>query len=260
MLGLQAFILLSIPYRFKEIFPYYSIVQSLFIVAMVLYLLNSDIDPTAKITWLVVIMLLPAFGALLFWYTQSDLGNRLARKRLNNLLALTQDSILQDPQVAEALLVQDKGIAALAHYMRHTGCHPVFNQTEVTYFPSGKAKWKEMLIQLKQAKHFIFLEYFIIEEGLMWGSVLEILAQKAKEGVDVRIMYDGTCEFSTLPHDYPERLKKLGIKCKIFGQLTPFLSTRYNYRDHRKILVIDGMVAFNGGGNLSNEYINGVNK
>ena len=94
----------------------------------------------------------------------------------------------------------------------------------------------------------------------MWGHVLEILAQKAKEGVDVRVMYDGTCEFSTLPHDYPERLKKLGIKCKIFGRLTPFLSTYYNYRDHRKILVIDGMVAFNGGVNLADEYINIVNK
>ena len=141
---------------------------------MVLYLLNSDIDPTAKITWLVIIMMLPAFGALLFWYTQSDPGNRLARKHLNNLFTLTQDTIPQDTQVAASLAVQDKGAASLAQYLRYTGCHPVFNQTEVTYFPSGKAKWKEMLIQLKLAKHFIFLEYFIIEEGVMWGSVLEI--------------------------------------------------------------------------------------
>ena len=89
---------------------------------------------------------------------------------------------------------------------------------------------------------------------------MEILAQKAKEGVDVRMMYDGTCEFSTLPRDYPDRLKKLGIKCKIFGRLTPFLSTRYNYRDHRKILVIDGKVAFNGGTNLADEYINAITK
>ena len=94
----------------------------------------------------------------------------------------------------------------------------------------------------------------------MWGSILEILAQKAKEGVDVRMMYDGTCEFSTLPRDYSDRLEKLGIKCKIFGRLTPFLSTRYNYRDHRKILVIDGKVAFNGGTNLADEYINAITK
>ena len=227
---------------------------------MVLYLLNSDIDPTAKITWLVIIMMLPAFGALLFWYTQSDPGNRLARNRLNTLFALTQDSIPQDPQVAASLAVQDKGAASLARYLRYTGCHPVFNQTAVTYFSSGEANWKEMLVQLQQATHFIFLESFIVEEGVMWGSILEILAQKAKEGVDVRMMYDGTCEFSTLPRDYPDRLEKLGIKCKIFGRLMPFLSTRYNYRDHRKILVIDGKVAFNGGTNLADEYINAITK
>ena len=94
----------------------------------------------------------------------------------------------------------------------------------------------------------------------MWGRILEILARKAKEGVDVRVLYDGTCEFSTLPHDYPKRLGRLGIRCKAFSPVTPFLSTHYNYRDHRKILVIDGHTAFNGGVNLADEYINRVEK
>ena len=90
----------------------------------------------------------------------------------------------------------------------------------------------------------------------MWGKVLELLAEKAKAGVEVRMMYDGTCEFSTLPYDYPKRLERLGIKCKMFSPLTPFVSTHYNYRDHRKILVIDGHTAFTGGVNLADEYIN----
>lgn len=94
----------------------------------------------------------------------------------------------------------------------------------------------------------------------MWGKILEILAQKAAEGVEVRVMYDGTCEFSTLPHDYPKRLCRLGIKCKMFAPITPFVSTHYNYRDHRKILVIDGHTAFNGGVNLADEYINHIGK
>ena len=130
----------------------------------------------------------------------------------------------------------------------------------MTYFPLGEEKWAEMLRQLEQAEHFIFLEYFIVDEGLMWGKVLEILARKAREGVDVRVMYDGTCEFSTLPHDYPKRLKALGIQCKAFSPVTPFLSTHYNYRDHRKILVIDGHTAFTGGVNLADEYINHIEK
>lgn len=94
----------------------------------------------------------------------------------------------------------------------------------------------------------------------MWGKILEILARKVKEGVDVRMLYDGTCELSTLPHDYPKRLQKLGIKCKMFALIKPFVSTHYNYRDHRKILVIDGKVAFNGGINLADEYINTYEK
>lgn len=113
-----------------------------------------------------------------------------------------------------------------------------------------------LLEQLERAEKYIFLEFFIVDEGLMWGRVLEILARKAAEGVEVRMMYDGTCEIALLPHDYPRRLKELGIKCKIFAPLTPFVSTHYNYRDHRKILVIDGRVAFTGGVNLADEYIN----
>lgn len=94
----------------------------------------------------------------------------------------------------------------------------------------------------------------------MWGKILEILDKKVKEGVEVRLMYDGTCEFVLLPHDYIKRLEKLGIKCKVFSPVTPFVSTHYNYRDHRKIVVIDGKVAFTGGINLADEYINKIEK
>ena len=94
----------------------------------------------------------------------------------------------------------------------------------------------------------------------MWGRVLEILARKVKDGVDVRVMYDGTCEFSTLPHNYPQQLDELGIQCKMFAPVLPFVSTHYNFRDHRKIVVIDGHTAFTGGVNLADEYINRVEK
>lgn len=168
----------------------------------------------------------------------------------------TKDRIPQSGEVMEALLKENPQVAALAHYMHRSGCHPVCNRTAVTYFPLGEDKFEEMLRQLEAAEHFIFMEYFIVDEGLMWGKVLEILARKAKEGVDVRVMYDGSCEFALLPRDYPRRLKALGIKCKVFAPVSPFVSTHYNYRDHRKILVIDGHTAFNGGVNLADEYMN----
>ena len=114
--------------------------------------------------------------------------------------------------------------------------------------------------ELKKAEHFIFLEYFIIEEGLMWGKILEILARKAKLGVEVRVMYDGMCSILLLPYNYPKELESFGIKAKMFAPIVPFLSTTQNNRDHRKIVVIDGKTAFTGGVNLADEYINQVER
>ena len=164
-------------------------------------------------------------------------------------------------RASTALDADCPGAASLAQYLRgRGGGFPVYENTQVTYFPSGEAKFAALLPQLESATQYIFLEYFIIDEGLMWGRILEILARKAAQGVDVRVMYDGTCEFSTLPRDYPRRLEALGIRCKVFAPVTPFVSTHYNYRDHRKILVVDGRVGFTGGVNLADEYINHVEK
>ena len=115
-----------------------------------------------------------------------------------------------------------------------------------------------MCEEMQKAEKYIYMEYFIIQEGMMWGRLLKILADKAAQGVDVRVMYDGMCDLSLLSSDYPQRMATLGIKCKSFSPITPLVSTHYNNRDHRKILVIDGKVAFNGGVNLADEYINHI--
>lgn len=256
LLFVQIGFLFSIFQWFETFLPHIFGGTILFMIFMVLYLLNSSMDPTAKITWLVIILLVPVFGGLLYLYIQSDLGHRALKQRTMHILEATQTTLPLENDAFSCLEKQNASAAALARYMRRSGCFPVYNNTEVTYFPLGEKKFEEMLRQLKKAKHFIFMEYFIINEGKMWGNVLEILAQKAAEGVDVRVMYDGTCEFSTLPHNYPKQLKKLGISCKTFAPITPFVSTHYNYRDHRKILVIDGHTAFTGGVNLADEYIN----
>ena len=256
LLLFQLFLVFAAFYWLNAYLPHFVILTTVFTAFMGLYLLNTDMDPSAKITWLLVILLMPAVGAPLYCYTRSSLGMRMLKKRLNYLVETTKNSIPQNEAVLESLRKESPGAAALAHYLHRTGCFPVYDHTEVKYYPLGEDKWADLLQALEQAEHFIFLEYFIIDEGLMWGRVLEILARKAKEGVDVRVMYDGTCEFSTLPHDYPKRLQALGIKCKMFAPMTPFVSTHYNYRDHRKIAVIDGHTAFTGGVNLADEYIN----
>ncbi len=257
---IQTFFLLCAFWWFSEFLPYIMGSTVVFTIIMIIYLFNCDFESEVKLTWLMVIMLVPVFGAIFLLYTRMDIGHRVIKERLGYMIEETKESIPQSGEVIQKLKAENAESAALTHYINRTGCYPVYENTEVTYFPLGEDKFQELLVQLEQAKHFIFLEYFIIAEGVMWGKVLEILAKKAKEGVEVRVLYDGTCEFSTLPHDYPKRLKKLGIQCKMFAPLTPFVSTHYNYRDHRKILVIDGHTAFNGGVNLADEYINHIEK
>ena len=257
----QVLLLFSVFRWFTALVPHLLGGSIAFTAVMVIYLLNSDMDNSAKITWLVVIALVPVLGVVLFWWTKGEVGHRMLKRRLKQLEQDTREQLPQDAQTLERLKAQESGAASLACYLRGKGGgFPVYENTAVTYFPSGEAKFAELLCQLEKAKQYIFLEYFIIDEGLMWGRVLEVLARKAAEGVHVRVMYDGTCEFTTLPRDYPKRLERLGIACKVFSPLMPFVSTHYNYRDHRKVLVIDGKVGFTGGVNLADEYINHVEK
>jgi len=261
LLLLQAFALFSLLRWFGGLLPHYLGGTILSTAIMMVYLLNQDMDNSVRITWLVVVALVPVLGVPLFWYTKSDVGHNALKRRLLELEGLTSAQLPQAEQAMHQLEAEDPGAASLARYLRgRGGGFPVYQNTEVTYFPGGEAKFEELLRQLETAQKYIFLEYFIIDEGLMWGRILEVLARKAAQGVDVRVMYDGTCEFSTLPRDYPKRLEALGIQCKVFSPITPFVSTHYNYRDHRKILVIDGRVGFTGGVNLADEYINHVEK
>ena len=241
---------------FREYIPHFTAFQILFLIFMVLYLFNNDMDSSAKLTWLMILAVFPIPGAVFLAYTQTNLGHRAVKQRVDQLITETKDMIPQEEKVLCALDDDWSDTDDLYRYINRSGCFPIYENTEVRYFPLGEDKFAAMLEELEKAEQFIYMEYFIIEEGYMWGRILDVLARKAKAGVDVRVMYDGMCEITTLPHDYPKRLNELGIRAKMFSPITPFVSTHYNYRDHRKILVIDGKVAFNGGVNLADEYIN----
>ena len=256
LMAMQVMLYLSALAWFEEYLPCYAVIQSLFVFGMAVYLFNSGMDSSAKLTWLALIAVAPLLGATLLAYTESNLGHRATKLRVAELIAQSKDLIAQDPETLERLRDDSGAMNALRRYLGRSGNFPLCGGTEAVYFPSGEEKFAAMLDELEKARKFIFMEYFIIEEGYMWGRILDILARKAQEGVLVRVLYDGMCEISLLPSDYPKRLAKLGIQAKAFAPLTPFLSTHYNYRDHRKILVIDGETAFNGGVNLADEYIN----
>ena len=256
-LVVQALITLSVWVYCGELVTKYFIGgQTLFVFIVLIFMLNDGKDPGYKLSWMLFIVAAPFFGVLLYLWMQADPGNRVVRTRLH---AIDEQNLVHMPQNEEALSALEKcqrESASLARYIYKTVHYPVHDGTDVRYFPLGEAAFAEMLRQLERAEKFIFLEYFIVREGAMWGRILEILARKAAEGVEVRVMYDGTCEMGSVPRFYPKRLEELGIRCKVWLRLKPFITSAYNYRDHRKIMVIDGRVAFNGGVNLADEYIN----
>ena len=148
-------------------------------VAMALYLFNSELDPSAKLTWLVLITLLPVFGTLFYLFTLTDIGHRAMARRWKASVIDTRSAIVQDEALMQSLRHEAPELAALHSYVNMTGCFPLCRSTDVRYFPSGEEKYAAMLEALEKAEHFIFMQYFIIDEGIMWGNVLDILARKA---------------------------------------------------------------------------------
>jgi len=222
----------------------------------IIYIINSNSNPDFKITWILLILMLPIFGAAFYAYVKLQLGTRVIETRLREMTKKTMPYMQQDEEVLEALRMSKPANANLATYLNNQLAFPVYRNTSVTYFSSGEEKFEEMKIQLRNAEKYIFLEYFIVEKGVMWNEILSILKDKVWEGVEVRFMYDGMCSMIQLPHGYEKEMRRAGIKCKLFNPIQPILSSHQNNRDHRKICVIDGRVAFTGGINLADEYIN----
>lgn len=253
---IQLAVLFSIYVFLMEYVTYIVGASTVLSAIVLLYIINNRTNPMYKISWIIPVALMPIFGTLLYIFIHLQIETRLIAKKYDKSLEETRCYLEQDNDVLKELDSLDKHVASIGKYISNYGVYPVYKNTNVEYFPLGEDKFKKMIKELEKAKDFIFMEYFIIEEGVMWDTILDILKRKVKEGVEVRVMYDGLCCLALLPYKYPETLKKMGIKCKMFSPIKPALSTYQNNRDHRKILVIDGKVAFTGGVNLADEYIN----
>lgn len=240
----------------KEYAVYVYGVQTVIQAGVIIYIFNQKGNPEASRTWILLILIMPVFGCLFFIYVQLELGTKYVGERLRVLKMASWSYMEQNPEIVEELRISKPANANLAYYMQNQLHFPTYRNTKATYFPLGQDKFKMMLEKLEGAKKYIFLEYFIVSEGYMWNSILDILKRKAAEGVEVRFMYDGMCSISNLPYNYPKQIQKYGIQCKMFSPIRPILTTTQNNRDHRKICVIDGEYGFTGGINLADEYIN----
>lgn len=227
---------------------------------VVLHIVKTRMDPSYKLIWCIMILLVPVSGGMFYLFFGLQPSSKRLRLRLSKIEDASKIYRHQNPEVIKKLADIREDFCRQATYLEQTAHYPVYSDSRAEYFNSGEEKFERLKTELKKAKHFIFLEYFIIEEGIMWNSILEILSAKAKEGLDVRVMYDDIGCLFTLPKDYPKTLRSMGIACAVFNPARAFPSALLNHRDHRKILVIDGISAFTGGVNLADEYINVIDK
>lgn len=255
-LALQIAVIVLAMNFFSDHFVYFSIVSSIMSTVVIIWIINDNTNPYYKLAWVVPLMLVPIFGAVTYIFAKLALGTRIMNKRILQLIDETSPCIPQDEQTIDELGKLSTKEKNLAAYMKKYAGYPVWKNTYAEYYSIGEDAYASMIRELENAKEFIFMEYFIVERGEMWDTILEILVKKASEGVDVRFMYDGMCSLLLVPYSYPKKLIARGIKCKMFSPIKPVLSTVQNNRDHRKILVIDGHTAYTGGINLADEYIN----
>ena len=220
------------------------------------YVLTRRDTGAYKSTWIFLILLFPIFGGLFYLISEFQTSVRRFRKKT----AHTEEKSRRLMTLPET--GYDKAIEAHPEckrqfrYLQDFAGFPIYDSTKTKYLSPGEVKFDYLIRELEKAEKYIFLEYFIVQEGTMWNTILEILKRKAAEGVTVRLLYDDFGCFALLPKDYPKTLKKYGIECAIFNPFRPFLTIKQNNRDHRKIVSIDGKVAFTGGINLADEYIN----
>lgn len=257
---LQAFFLILYIWKFSVYFVYFYIFCTVLSVIAVLKVLTGRSNPAYKIAWIIPIMLFPIFGGLVYLLLGRNKSSRRTKLKMHEIQEITTDLLGQNETVIEEILLKDRSAANQSRYISNYSLCPVYKNTTSEYLSTGEKMFERFLTEIKKAQHFIFLEYFIIERGIMWDSILEVLVEKAKQGVDVRVIYDDVGCLLTLPYGYDKQLEKLGIKCCVFNPFVPILSSRLNNRDHRKIAVIDGLTAFTGGINLADEYINAYEK
>lgn len=256
LLLLQIALLYLFVMRYSELSAYFFSISTIVSVIVVLAIINEEINPSYKLAWILLVVALPVFGTAIYLFVRFQPTPFLMRKSMESFGGKVLPYLRQNQETLCELSMESKDAYNTARYLNATLNYPVYNNTKTEYFPLGERAFRRMLLELGKAEKFIFIEYFIVERGIMWDAVLAILEAKAKQGVEVRVMYDGTCSFSLLPYSYPKKLQELGIRAKVFSPITPILSIHQNNRDHRKILVIDGEVAFTGGINFADEYIN----
>lgn len=245
---------------FSKQYFYVSIFCEVLSILILLKLISNQENPNHKIPWIIVILLIPPAGLLIYLI----FGKGYITKKHSRLYQSVNDRqrkyVVQDENIKNDLYNFNEKYLSQSNYIYNTSKTPICMNTQVQYLNDGSIYFEKLFEDLRNAKKFIFLEYFILGEGELLNEIIDILSEKVKEGLDVRVIYDDIGSIKVLPYDFEKTLNKLGIKCIKFNKYYPIASVVYNNRDHRKIAVIDGYIAYTGGINIADEYNNYITK
>ncbi len=247
-------------YAFSSNFAWVGRIMEVVAFLVVLTIVNKQDNPSYKLAWTITILALPVLGLALYaLFGRSNITVK-NRKLLAKMHQHTVGYLDDKDDVLHEIGKRSRGASKQAEYICKWSNFPVYKNCGLQYFSAGEDVLQPMLEDIRKAEKYIFVEFFIIHEGRFFNSVLDELEKKAKEGVEIRFLYDDMGSVSTVGHTFDEEIRKKGIQCKKFNPLKPILSVVMNNRDHRKIMVIDGKVGYTGGFNLSDEYINEVQR
>ena len=238
--------------------PYFYLAAWATEIFCVIRIIASDDNPDYKVPWLLFVLIVPIAGFMLYFMFYSRTLQKKYRKRLTELKRFSYHQ--DDSRLFSKLREENSVAAAQAKMLCNISEGHLFSDTAQEYFSLGEEMHQRMLSDLETAEKFIYMEYFIIEEGKFWNSILDILKQKVKNGVEVKVLYDDIGCMATLPGDYHKNLKTYGIEATPFSRLRGNADSEFNNRSHRKIMVIDGKIGYTGGVNIADEYINEIEK
>lgn len=237
-------------------FSYVNILVRILSVIVSLTVINNWSNPYYKLSWIFIILLVPLLGITLYLIFGRSKITKKTLKKMDEVHQDVSPYLMGTEGAREALEKMDAGVARQSNYIFNWAQYPLFSNTDTRYYKSGEEMFDAMLEAMQQAKQFIFMEYFILEEGVMLNQMLDILEDKVKEGVVVRVIYDDVGSIQTLPSNFLKKMETRNIPCEVFNPFLPVMSVVLNNRDHRKILVVDGEIGFTGGINIADEYIN----
>lgn len=230
---------------------------TLFSAVLIIIEVNKSGEPTFKMTWIVLISIIPVFGGLLYLFMRIRTVAWNIKENYRKIQAINKCYLMKDKELEKKLAEHDRRENSFIDYLQEYGGSPAYASNCLEYYPIGEEMYDAMKRELIRAEKFIFMEFFIINtSSRMWNEILQILRGKVSQGVEVRVLFDAMGCITTMPRGYEEFLHRLGIKCHVFSPIMPLISTHQNNRDHRKILVVDGKCAFCGGINIADEYIN----